>query len=220
MPRITEFQIYGKFGDRTLERDFRLQCDSVAGLYERSFRSDIQMASASKITVYVQENRTLDHLHEILTRLHVEVVDDNSCFFSLSDRAKQESALKWLHAACLEGAERFCWPRAPFEAARARVIDANFVNEWIHRHKAIRQDRRLRAELRCVHGIHEFRSEVVVFGKSNTELARFPDLTTLPDRMIFGWELGKMRWVSDTCVEIRDIHGSEPRAVDVSDVTQ
>jgi hypothetical protein len=165
--------------------------------------------------VRVREHRTRDHLRELDITIDVDVLDDCSGFFSWSDRKKQTSALRWLHSGCVEAASHFGWPLAPFEAARQAVIEAKFVNKWVLRHKASRKDRRFRAELHCDHGIYEFRSELVIF-KKNTEIARFPDLEMQPDRMIFGWDLGKLKWISDTEVEIRDIRGNEPRLIDVS----
>jgi hypothetical protein len=220
MPRLVWFDVYGECGDRVLEGQLEFQCDAVVDLYERNYQGDIRMASARKLAVYIRTVQTQDHFVELGTVLVVEIVDDMRKFFELTDEKKKGQALSWLHSGCLAAANRFGWPSEPFERARQAVIDADFENKWVHRHRASRRDRRYRAELHCESTLTEFRSELVVVARDGRVVGRFPDLVKPPSRMIYGWNLGKLKWISGTEVEILDTQGSGRRVIDVGRVVE
>ena len=209
------FEVQAKFDHLVQARQFLLRCDAVAGLYERHFAGRVTTKSARKIIVFLKAVRTPDHLKELGVVLSVEILGDYGQFLQLSDREQQTMALGWLHNGCLEAATHFGWPPDPFEKARAAVLEKEFVNEWVHRHKAFQRKNKLRAELHCTHDLHEFRADVVVF-QGSRELCRVTAFRTEPDRMIFSWNLGEMKWISDTCVELQGVRGAAPNRIELS----
>jgi len=215
MALLRYFEVQAEFDHRVEARQFLLRCDAVVGLYERHFAGRVTTKSARKIIVFLRAVRTPDHLKEFGVVLGVDILSDYSQFLQLSDRGQQTMALHWLHTGCLEAAAHFGWPPDPFESARAAVLEREFVNQWVHRHKALRQKNRLRAELHCTHGMREFTGDLVVF-KGTSELCRVTALRTEPDRMIFSWYLGKMNWVSDMCVELQGVRGAASKRIELS----
>ena len=220
MTKISQFQMFGDYygpGKQRLRgRDFWRLCESVISLYERNFRADIRMPSAYRVSVTVGKEYSSDHLKELGILAQVEVIGDPEELFALPDAQKPKRVLKWLHSGCLVAAKHFGWPKEPFERARQAVVDAKFENKWVHRHSASRRDRKFRAELHCELDLHQFRSELVIFDRKRQEIARLPDLKEPPDRMIFGWSLGKMSWVSSDRIEIRNTRYPGKRVIDAS----
>jgi hypothetical protein len=200
------FELQADSLQREWARNFLLRSDSVAGLYERCFDGRIVTDSARKLIVLLRSAKTSDHLKELGVVLTAEIVRDYAAFFELPERQMQSFSLECLHSGCLEAASHFGWAADCFENARSAVLQANFVNQWVHRHKAIQRTMGWRAELHCTHDLVEFRADLVVFN-GREELCRIAALRTEPDRMIFSWELGKLRWSSETCVELQGVRG-------------
>jgi hypothetical protein len=184
-------------------------------LYQRLFDGELQLKTAHRLHCTIRAQIGVDHLTESGTLFRVDVIGEPLDALKLNEPEGNKAILDWLQTACQSAARFHGWPLEAFDHAYQSVISRDFRNEWIHKKSATRKDRAFRAELHCKLDAKSFRSDLVILNRLGQPIYRSEDLLLPSDRMIFGWELGGIRWKSEKSVELLDTYHKVRRVIDI-----
>jgi len=217
--KLREFDLDRPDATRENRHGFRLRTRSVCGLYERCFpRLDVK--GGWKVLVECVDSVTRSEVRNLLGVFTVQLAFDHERFEALDSLGQNQMALEAVHNGAIQIAEANGWPVAPFETARACVIELKFVNEWQWPKPLVSPTKRWRAHMLCSHDGDAFRGWLVVTEKTGTVAAKQLAIVEAPTEFIFVPKLGALRWTGNCSVVLFDKGGEVVVSLEYSEPTQ
>ncbi|RSD29595.1 hypothetical protein [Mesobacillus subterraneus] len=139
---------------------------------------------------------TSDGFTEVWVQLDID------SYFLLSGDEKKKLILEKIHEGVLLAAHEYAWGKETFNRIKAEIEARNYVNEYVWKRKAS-PDRKLAAEVFCVHDIDHFTASLTIKEKKSGNIVKTKKvLQERPHELIFVQYLGDLKWVSDRTVGI------------------
>ncbi|MCA3000431.1 MAG: hypothetical protein ING75_17720 [Rhodocyclaceae bacterium] len=182
---------------------FSLETRRVTSLYEQCFDSKRLNVKPWKILVCLCASTPRSDCIIVGGVVEAWVQVDVKDYWSSNEHRKAELALEYLMMGIRRVAEQMMWDIAPFEEARAKVLDAKFMNHRIWKKPVSNEERTLTAEVVVDHQISRALISIVIRDKKSKDvLSIHPVVEDLPDEFIYASHIGKLHWVGKSRVEL------------------
>jgi hypothetical protein len=135
--------------------------------------------------------------------VELQLAFDYTGFVDLSDYEKKKVIASTIMKAVSRLSAEACWDRKPFDDAYKKIIDLDYRNEYFYKERFNNRTRRYNVSMLCVHDVKEMNMFLILKDKKGAEIVTKQIAHTSPRELDYYKYLGKLKWESDTIVNLR-----------------
>lgn len=180
---------------------FSLETRSIASFFSRLF-GYINTKDCWKILVDCVPEIFEERILNFSGVYAVQIQFDYDSFAKLSDINKKKVTLELLMSGIKKVALDQSWDMSPFENTYSKIIEADYVNEWIWKKPVKSPNRKNVASVFLQHEVNEIDISIIVSDIKGVEILRKKVITELPDEWMYSQHLGEVKWINDEKVVI------------------
>ncbi|MEW9139806.1 hypothetical protein ACQGSH_28175 [Bacillus wiedmannii] len=195
---------------------FSLETRCVCAFYERLFNK----FNAGKVWKLLIEGTSEITENRILTIGGVEEVQvlfDIDKYFMETSEQKKVMILEALQAGILRIAKKENWNEEIFEKPYKKIIESGYQNNYIFGKPKVSSCKKYTAEIYCEHKLHSFDIFIVVRLRNGIQVKSQLIKSELPDEFFFKKHLGKIKWISDSKIELLNKRETKKWILDINE---
>lgn len=197
-----------------IRRKFSLETRCVSAMLARLF-GKLKTDGCRKIIVECVDIVTNEGVRNLLGVFVVQVKFNFIDFMSLSDYEKKCYSLRLLKEGIEKIAQFKGWPLTPFETVFAKIIEADYTNEWMWYKPVKSPDGQHTAEILCQHEVKSMNIFMVIKDKKGVEVGKKLLISDQPHEFAYAQYLGDIVWLSDVLVALLNKEGDQSGELDI-----
>jgi hypothetical protein len=211
--------LVGKAKDIPMEwkwvrREFVLETRCISAMFDRLF-GKFKTDGCRKIIVECVDIVKNENVRNLLGVHVVQVKYNFLDFISLSDFEKKCTSLLLLK----EGIEKVAaingWDFTPFESVFTKIIEKNYINEWMWSKPVKSPNRQYNAEIFCQHEVRSMNIYIVIKNKKSEVLGKSLLISDQPHEFAYSKHLGEVEWLSEEVVTLANKQYDEKWELDI-----
>ncbi|RFU62577.1 hypothetical protein [Bacillus sp. V59.32b] len=205
---LKKFLLFGEEGVAKVSESFSYQTRCITKLYENVFTKKFKTMDCKQLNFHCGDYSSYKSLGNVDGFCDVQVPYDIEWFLNLSDDRKKRETLELILRSIKYVLEIKKWDEKPFLEAYNRVIDLNYQNQYIWGKPKKSPDKTYTAEVFCVHGLYEFKINLIIRNNSGHKVVEQNVISAEPDELIYSRFLGELKWVDKNKVTLFENYSS------------
>ncbi|MCG8568691.1 MAG: hypothetical protein MJB14_00990 [Spirochaetes bacterium] len=204
MKILKEFDLdIPNINDKNKRSKFRYEVRCIASLYERFFEK-FKTENCWKILIDCVDKVNNKIVRDFLGVYTIEVEFNIDAYFKASNHEKKKNILETLKKGIDIIVKEKDWPIEPFNKAYKKVIENNYINNWIWKKPVKNTKNDYIASVFCEHELDEFNIFMIINSIKGEEILKRKIITVQPDEFIYSNYLGEFKWLSINQVALID----------------
>ena len=194
--------------------EFRDQTRCIASFFAR-INAPVSAKGCSQILIECTSNEGNSKIMNLSGTISVPVKFDYELFSSLSDLDKKKATLELLMTGIRKVADNQNWNVEPFEETYKKIIELEYVNEWIWPKTAKNKDTGLVAKVFVQHEVRCADISIIIQDKKRNEILRKKVITERPHEFAYAIHLGEIKWVTDKKASLLNRTGDKEWSIEI-----
>ncbi|MGF7036580.1 hypothetical protein J2T17_007654 [Paenibacillus mucilaginosus] len=193
---------------------FRRETRCISALYER-FLQKYKTVDTWKVLIECVKEVSDPRVRTALGVTTTQVPFDYDFYIKCGESEKKKYILELLRVGIEKIIKDKNWDPSLFLEAYTKIIDVNYLNEWIFKKPVKSPTKEYLAYVYCEHKITAFVISIIICDKDKNILLQKTVIEEIPDEFFFNEHLGKLVWSSPHKVSLINKEGTQSWSITI-----
>lgn len=198
--------------DKDKEFLFRKQTRCISALYGRTLVK-YKTQECWKVLIRCVEETGESKISTVGGVCEVRVDFNMKNFFSANEYEKKKYALEVLKKGIDIVVKEKQWDKSVFDDAYNKVIELDYVNNWVWKKSLKSPTKEYIAEVFCEHNVESFDISLIIKLPNGNEVKRVKIISETPHEFVYSNHLGQLKWLSPEEVALINVFGTKQCSV-------